>query len=181
MLGTSDTDLRTIERLRQRDEAAFRLLYQAYYPMVERLVTRNSGTTDDARDLFQDTLLVLVSQMEREGWSLTASLKTYLYAIAQRQWLARLREQARSDRANARLLADLTLADGIDDEALTREERVTGWLNRITEHCQRLLRMLFLGQKNLASNGYKNANTARNQQYKCLQQVRRVAGTDRED
>ena len=174
----SATDLQTLAQLRRRDEAAYQLLYRAYFPMIERLVVRNSGTPDDARDLFQDTLLVLVGQLDDEDWSLTASLKTYLYAVAHRQWLARLRQQARTERVDGDQLAELAVCDPIETDGPSAVQRLTHWLSRITVHCQTLLRVLFFGQSKPALTSYKNANTARNQQYKCLQQVRRIADQD---
>lgn len=147
--------------------------------MIERLVVRNNGTPDDARDLFQDTLLVLVDQLADENWSLRTSLKTYLYAVAHRQWLARLRQQARTERADADQLAELLTCDPVEADDPSAVQRLTHWLSRITVHCQTLLRILFFGQTKPGATAYKNAHTARNQQYKCLQQVRRVADQDK--
>ncbi len=172
---SNQSDTNTLNALRHHEEAAFALLYRAYYPMIERMVIRNSGTVADAQDLFQDTLLILVKQIQDEGWQLTSSLKTYLYAIAHRQWLARLRHQSQTRSLD---LADESVEDGLLPAwaAPTTEERVVGWLERITAHCQRLLKAVFFQNQPVTQMGeYNNAHTARNQQYKCLQQLRRVA------
>ncbi len=176
-MQTSLSDTKTLTALRQQQESAYALLYQAHYPMIERMVVCNNGTVADAQDLFQDTLLIFVKQIQDDDWQLTASLKTYLYAIAHRQWLARLRR-----RSQTRLLdsADDNVADCSLPELAepTTEEQVGGWLARITAHCQRLIKAVFFQNQPVTQAGsYNNAHTARNQQYKCLQQLRQVANS----
>ena len=55
-------------------------LYQLYFPMVVKLVTRNNGTEDDAKDIFQEALMVLYDKIQRKDLTLSSSFKTYLYA-----------------------------------------------------------------------------------------------------
>lgn len=167
-------DSQTVDRLRQRDQAAYQLLYQAYYPMIERMVVRNAGTQDDAADVFQETLLVLVAQLDNEQWQLTASLKTYLYAISHKLWLQQLQKK---NRYSTVTLDGLEL--GVEAETILPEEtlrqRLERWLGRITQHCRTLIQRMFFDQQQAQEMGYKNRHTAHNQQYKCLQQIRKVA------
>jgi DNA-directed RNA polymerase specialized sigma24 family protein len=171
----SEQDAQLIVALRRRDEAAFRSLYHSLYPMVERLVIRHNGTKADAADVFQDMLLVLMDKVNAENWQLTASLKTYTYAVSHHLWLKRLHRQARFDRLDDHRMNDL--ADDNPETWPTEPlaHRLTGWLGQITGHCQRLIQALFFDSKKPGDAGYKNSHTAHNQQYKCLQQIRRVA------
>lgn len=52
-----------IDNLKGENNHAFGKLYKEYFGMVNRLVTNNNGRTDDAEDVFQDTLLVLVEKL----------------------------------------------------------------------------------------------------------------------
>ena len=168
-------DSQTVNALRRRDEAAFRHLYTQYYPMVEWIVLRNQGTKDDAADVFQETLLVLIRNLDSDDWQLTASLKTYLYAVSHKRWMKRLYQKSRYE-----LVQQETLNEWADEPTGCEAEAVsshplTRWLQQITQHCQRLIQLLFFENKKAADAGYKNAHTAQNQQYKCLEQIRRVA------
>ena len=171
-------DIQTVAALRQRDEAAFRLLYKQYYPVVERLVIRNQGTKDDAADVFQETLIVLMRNLDADGWNLTASLKTYLYAISHKRWLKRLHQKAWFDTVSEETMNEWPDESDHCDAEIAHAHRLTSWLQQITEHCQRLIQWLFFEGRSAVDAGYKNAHTAQNQQYKCLQQIRRVAGRD---
>ena len=168
-------DVQTVAALRRREDAAFRLLYTRYYPMVEWMVLRNQGTKDDAADVFQETLLVLIRNLDSDDWQLTASLKTYLYAVSHKQWMKRLHQKNRYKIVQEETLNEWPdeLPDCEVDSASTYS--LSGWLQQITKHCQRLIQLLFFENRQVADAGYKNAHTAQNQQYKCLEQIRRVA------
>jgi DNA-directed RNA polymerase specialized sigma24 family protein len=50
--------------------------------MVEYFILNNNGRTDDAEDIFQDTMIVLLEKLRQDDFMLTASIKTYIMAIA---------------------------------------------------------------------------------------------------
>ena len=60
-------------------------------PAVKQYIQTNSGTTDDARDIFQDALVILYKKVHDESFILTVPLKTYLLAIVKNCWLQELR------------------------------------------------------------------------------------------
>ena len=70
-------------------------LYQLYFPMVVKLVTRNNGTEDDAKDIFQEALMVLYDKIQRKDLTLSSSFKTYLYAVCKNLWLKSLYKKDR--------------------------------------------------------------------------------------
>lgn len=168
-------DYQTIAALRRRDEVAFQLLYKHYYPMVEWIVLRNQGTKDDAADVFQEVLLVLMRNLDSDDWQLTAALRTYLYAVSHKSWMKRLHQKNRYKRVPEETLMEWAYEPAIYDTDTASTHSLAGWLQQITQHCQRLIQLLFFENRSAADMGYKNAHTAQNQQYKCLQQIRRVA------
>ena len=168
-------DSQTVDALRRRDEAAFRLIYTRYYPMVEWIVLRNQGTKDDAADVFQETMLVLIRNLDSDDWQLTASLKTYLYAVSHKRWMKRLHQKTRYERVQKETLNEWADEPAVCETDTVSTHPLSRWLQQITQHCQRLLQLLFFENRKIADAGYKNAHTAQNQQYKCLQQIRRVA------
>lgn len=178
-------DKAILEGMKQREQPAFQIVYTFYYPTVERFVLRNNGTKADAEDVFQETLIVLLEKVPIEDFHLTSSLKTYIFAVASNIWLKRLRSAKRT------VLADFTDFDesltdhdhahsytmetDTEEEQTTLARRVHRSLAKITERCQQLLRAIFFQNKKASDLGYKNAHTAQNQQYKCMEQLRNVA------
>ena len=86
------TDVQTLLALKKRDNAAYRLLYTFYYPSIEKFICKNSGTSVDAEDVFQETIMVLLDKVPKDDFVLTSSIKTYIFAVASNIWLKRLRD-----------------------------------------------------------------------------------------
>ncbi|MFN7330654.1 MAG: RNA polymerase sigma factor, partial [Bacteroidota bacterium] len=47
-----------LERIQKGDEKALEIIYKKYYRMMTKLVITNSGTEEEARDVYQDALVV---------------------------------------------------------------------------------------------------------------------------
>src|SRR5689334_8151924 len=104
-------DQRALSDLKERNNAAYNLLYTFYFPGIENFVKKNSGTSADAQDVFQETIMVLLDKVPKEDFILTSSIKTYIHAVAQNIWLKRLREAKRVTRLEMDYeLEDLTFA-----------------------------------------------------------------------
>jgi len=71
-----------VNGLKKRNNAAYHLLYTFYYPAIESFTKRNNGTSSDAEDIFQETIIVLLDKVPRKDFILTSSIKTYIFAVA---------------------------------------------------------------------------------------------------
>ncbi len=56
-----------LANLKSGNGKAYQVLYNEYYSSVARLVINNNGTIDDAKDLFQDTLIVLLNKLKKDA------------------------------------------------------------------------------------------------------------------
>lgn len=173
-------DVRTLEGLRTRDNAAYNLLYTFYYPSIESFVRKNSGTSDDAKDVFQETIIVLLDKVPKQDFVLTSSMKTYILAVASNIWLKRLRDAKRVTKLDLDVeLEDMTPAEWEQKEA-ERSQRnfVQRIFEKMTRHCVIFLTRTFISgasrEKLMEEMGYKNTHTFDNQKYKCLEQARKT-------
>ncbi|MBA2613694.1 MAG: sigma-70 family RNA polymerase sigma factor [Bacteroidetes bacterium] len=76
------SDQETYLGLKSKDNKAYEILYKFYYPSVRNFITKNNGSEDDAKDVFQETILVLLEKVPKNDFNLTSSLKTYIFAIS---------------------------------------------------------------------------------------------------
>ncbi|NJM26661.1 MAG: sigma-70 family RNA polymerase sigma factor [Bacteroidia bacterium] len=179
------TEQQTLSGLRERDNAAYKLLYTFYFPGIEKFVKKNSGNTADAEDVFQETILVLLDKVPKEDFILTSSIKTYFNAVARNIWLKRLRDARRVSPITDDLeLPDLSLAAWEQHEDMhNRRNTIQKLFDRLTRHCVVFLTKTFLTgasrEKLMEEMGYKNTHTFDNQKYKCLEQARKNSDTAR--
>ncbi|MCX6204645.1 MAG: sigma-70 family RNA polymerase sigma factor [Bacteroidetes bacterium] len=177
----NNTDI--IIDLKGENNQAFGDLYKNYFPAVSRFITNNSGTNDDADDIFQDTMIVLVAKLRQDDFVLEASVKTYIMAIAKNLWFKRLRNAHRetefTDLHNNKFYEELTLA--IDEEK-NYWDKLQGYIHQITEHCKGLIHEMFFKNKPIEQiqkdYGYSTIHNAQNQKHKCVEQIRKVKELD---
>jgi RNA polymerase sigma factor (sigma-70 family) len=86
------SDNTLFDKLKAEDNSSFELLYKFYFPSVSSYIKQNLGSNQDAEDIFQEAIIVLLQKVRQADFVLTSSLKTYLYAIAKNLWLKRLRD-----------------------------------------------------------------------------------------
>lgn len=172
-----------IRDLRDENSNAFGMLYKAHFGMVQRFVAKNNGQPDDADDLFQDTMIVLLEKLRQDNFVLTASVKTYIMAIARNLWFKRLRKTyvqvEYTEICDSHFLEDIH--KGIEQEK-TYLEKLQGYLHKITDHCKGLIDKLFFKSKAIGQiqkeYGYSSKHNAQNQKHKCIEQIRRVKEQD---
>lgn len=183
MQTTPESEL--LDQLKNEENTSFALLYKFYYPTIATHITRNNGNRADAEDVFQEAIIVLLQQVRQPGFVLTSSLKTYLFAIARNIWLKRLRDTKRTFLTTFEACHESEQTTTLDlNEKPNSDQQMTTWLTRITRNCQRILKAIFFYEEPMESlmqkMGWKNKHTAANQQYKCIQQVKREKNRDEE-
>ena len=64
------------------------------FPSIRKLVRSGGGSTNDAEDVFQDALIILIRKTKTD-FQLTAQLSTYLYGVSRLLWNEQLRKRKR--------------------------------------------------------------------------------------
>lgn len=159
---------------------ALQKLYVAYFPMVLQFILNNSGDEDDAKDVYQEAIIVLYNKIRKGELELQAKLKTYLYAVSRRIWLKKLsRMQKKADR-----ITDFENVLVLDDDMEEHEHRETQFdkmktaLESLGQPCQTIIEDFYihnLSMQDIAEKfGYTNTDNAKTQKYKCLQRLKKI-------
>src|SRR5688572_3877938 len=152
--------------------------------MVVNLICSNSGTEQEAKDVYQEAVIAFYEKVQQPQFTLTCKIKTYLYAVCRRLWLKRLSEKKRT---NGNIF-ELESFSGIDNEMLEIEEKEKRFLKMATalhalgEPCRSIIEDFYihdLSMENISEKfGYTNPDNAKNQKYKCLQRLKKLFFTD---
>lgn len=87
------TDSEIIECLRNRQSYVVKYLLDRYLPMIRLMVTQSGGSPEDARDLFQEGLMIILEKIDNREFALTCRFKTFLYSICENLWRISLAKQ----------------------------------------------------------------------------------------
>jgi RNA polymerase sigma factor (sigma-70 family) len=175
-----DFDELILAEIRKKDERALRELYRTHYPMVVHLVCSNSGTEQEAKDVYQEAVIAFYEKAQQPQFTLTCKIKTYLYAVCRRLWLKRLWEKKRVT-GN---IQEVESFAGIDEEMIEIEEKENRFikmgtaLSALGEPCRSIIEDYYIrdfSMENISEKfGYTNAENAKNQKYKCLQRLKKL-------
>lgn len=171
-----------LQGLASQDEEALESLYDDYFPMISRMVTDNHGSTDDARDLFQEGLIVLYEKARDPEFVLACKLKTYLYAVCRHLWLKQLHQRQKQFLVSANGTEDIP--GNLEEDLETHREkegrfRIMGEaLEKLGQPCRSLLEHFYVQQLSMQEIaekfGYTNPENAKTQKYKCLSRLKKI-------
>jgi len=86
-------DQKYIDALLKEDVAAITTIYEKWGAECKRFVLSNNGNTQDADDLFQESLLTVLRKAKFKNFELTVPFGGYLYFIYRNKWIDTLRKQ----------------------------------------------------------------------------------------
>ncbi len=61
--------------------------------MIKYMVSQLSGTYEDAKDVFQEGLMIILEKIDNRNFTLTCKFKTFLYCICENLWKTALKKR----------------------------------------------------------------------------------------
>jgi RNA polymerase sigma factor (sigma-70 family) len=158
------------EGIVRNDEDVVRSIYQEHYHSIRQMIKNNNGSEEDAKDIFQDTLIVLYQKFRDNNFKLTSSLNTFLYSVARILWYRELRRRRELPTA-------FQFMEHSDDQeiyrSIEREERLSLFRQKyeeLSEDCKKILQ-LFLNNvpiKDITKlMGYSSDQHTKNRRLRC--------------
>lgn len=161
-------------------EEALSTLYKIHYPAIKKFITKNQGTANDAKDIFQDAIIIFYKQTGKEEFQLRSSIQTYLYSVSRNLWLTHLNKRKREVQLQEN--GEVVSLDGTQMELLYKKEEASilrELISKLGEKCRALLLSYFferMKMAQIASNlGYSNEQVAKNKKYKCMIKLKNLA------
>jgi len=179
-VNTIEQEKILLEGLANEDKTSIERIYREHFTMVQGLVLNNSGSSDDAADIFQEAMIVLFEKSKSGNFELQCQLKTYIYAVSRRLWLKKLPHLRR----NSMLIENLEVSYSVDEDLQIHEKNQNDFnimenaMSQIGEPCKSILEAYYIQRKQMqqiASDfGYTNADNAKTQKYKCLLRLKKI-------
>ena len=159
-----------------KSDKALNTLYK-HFPMMYKMISHHGGTRQDAEDIFQEALIILIRKARESDFQLTSKLTTWLFSVCRYLW----KDELKGRKWPSQELD--TILPTSEDEGLQRtivNEHIAQLaekaLDSLQDRCRHLLIMFYesrLRLKDIAEKmGYSSENTAKNQKYKCLESAK---------
>ena len=174
------TDQEIIDNLlKNRDtDASIRFLYRTHYEMLGKYVVNNSGSWDDAQDIFQEVIVAFINLVKAGKFRGEASIKTFLYSLNKNMWLNELKKRGRTQVREMKYEKASDKTDQGINTALEAREANAGLMKVMEElgdTCKKILLLYYYENQSmkeiLTSLNYENEQVVRNKKYKCLKRL----------
>ncbi len=171
------TDKDLYDGLKTRDPKAFQWIYDQMFNKVQAMITNNSGSSDDAQDLFQEALTALWINVKVDKYKLHsgAKLSTYFYQLCKNKWISQLRrKKIKTTDWKDELGNKEAIIDNHDEERILKVEQA---MKRLGSSCQELLERYYYRKESLkviaVHLGYTE-KTTKNNKYRCMHKLKTI-------
>lgn len=179
------TDESIISGIQNGDDNALRHLYSSRFDMVKSFIVKNNGDMEDAKDLYQEALIVFLKKIQSPDFSLTSSINTYIYSVCRNLWLKQLKKKERfttvdiNDSEGFIKIEDKGAYDqDLEMENTAKEEATINAMQQMGDPCKSILYKYYFYKSSMeeiaTEMGYKSAKIAKNQKYKCMKRLQKI-------
>lgn len=148
-------------------------LYKSAFPTVAKYVSKMGGSFDDAKDVFQDALVIYYEKAVKGDFPLQSSEKAYLLGIAKHLWFKKFKD-GNNNLPLDNCIEGFDITDEADEQPSTN--KLMHYLETAGKKCMELLSAFYyhkLPMKEVAGLfGYAGERSATVQKYKCIEKVR---------
>ena len=147
-------------------------------------MVNNGGDDADALDVFQESVVILYLNCQQKKYEprTDSRMGTYLYGIGRNVWRARLRKDSKLDTVPLNAAGPEPPGDAPDEAQLERIERLHIAFANLGANCRRLLRLFYYEKiplRQIAELMTFTEKTAKNNKYRCMQQLRKSMNAGR--
>ncbi len=146
MSAEQDVENQYIAGILENNFQVLEKIYATYLPEITDWVKKNHGAAEDARDIFQEAIVVIFRKDAEPEFQLKSTFGGYLYGICRYLWLRQLKKKYRTE---VTLTGDEghTVIGNVEEELVEMEKRklFREKLAGMGEDCRRLLSLFFEG------------------------------------
>jgi len=157
------------------DPQGINSIYDTYLPKVEAIIGGMGGNKDEAWEIFQESLIVILQKAQSPDFQLSSSFYTFLVSICKFKWF---NESKKKYKKNVTIDAIGTLKDEADiEESLYKMERFQLYKQKMAElgpECRQLLELFFkkVSLREISERmGLRTENAAKQKKYKCQKKL----------
>ncbi|WP_378182520.1 RNA polymerase sigma factor [Aquimarina sp. SS2-1] len=142
-----EANQKIIKGIKNGDEKTISAFYEKYFPSIKDYILNNSGDITDAKDVFQDALVIIYQKIKEDDLKIHCAIGTYLYAICKNIWLNKLRKNGKILLREDIMTLDETDTSTILDD-IERKEKIAviqKYCLKLGSGCREILLLFFSG------------------------------------
>ena len=165
-----------LEGLRNKDTNVLDFIYKNFFQQIKVFINKNSGTDEDAQDIYQDAVLVIYQKIKNDNLTLNCSFNTYLYSVCRLLWLKQLEKRRKTQEYAEDSEEVIELDDGILKLYSSNERYIIyqDHFKKLSQNCQKILELYMarIQLKEIANIlGYKSDLYVKKRKHQCKEKL----------
>ena len=169
-----------IEGIKKGDYNILKDIYKNNFDSVRNYVLKNRGNTEDAKDIFQEAMVIVYNKANSGTLTLKCNFNTFIFSVCRHLWLKKLRKNKFYNEVNEDYMSVVELPVVMDFEAeymLNQKYRLyRKHYNYLEKECKKLLRLFVEGfsYKEITKRmGFNDDVYARKRKHRCKKLLKR--------
>jgi len=185
MRQLSDDDL--VKKLKSNhypdNDEAMNFLYSKMYKKITSYIQKNSGSDQDADDIFQDSLIALYKSAKMNRLDEVSNIQGYFYSICRNLWLKALKKNQRTTKLTDEY--DTLAEDAAQVNTLVSEEKsslLDRLLKSLGEGCRNVLIYYYYERRKMKEimtlMNFSSEQVAKNKKSSCMKKLKEVVSAN---
>lgn len=176
-------DIELVKGLLNNNRKVIDYIYEHFFNRIKYYIQNKGGGLDDAKDVFQEALIVIYKKAKEDTLELKSQFFTYLMGVCKYIWL-NIRKKKSNNTVTLKYEDTLRLKDSSIEQKIIEQERYNVYERnfiKLGDLCQKVLK-LFFDRKSMdeiaKAIGYETAHSVRTKKYKCQEELKKLIQED---
>lgn len=153
-------------------------MYEHYFEAVMLDIRTNGGNDQDAADIFQEAILILIDKIKSGKFRGDSNIRTFLLGIARNLWLHEKRSRSRRSGRETQFASLEEPETSIPDRSFSVDETkiIRALFEQVGDICARILQGVYyekIPMKDLLRRfDYENEQVLRNRKSRCMKKLK---------
>lgn len=181
--------------IKNRKDSILEYLYKTLFRQVKHVIIKYGGNEQDARDLFQEALIIIFQRLKNNDLEIRSSFNNYFIVLCRFIWFRQRNirqnynspdeiENISSGEIDSQQSAEVIENKTYDEYIANQSEKIfQRHYRKLPTDCKRVIKMFFRKKpfKEIARKMvYTNEDYARRKKYLCMQQLMKMIARDPE-
>lgn len=173
------TDKEVLEAIRRGDDSVLEYLYKHVLPKVKAHVLKNNGGNEDARDIFQDAVLIFYKYVKTGKFNEEYEIAGFIFTISKNLWINLAKKKNKVVELTVETPMHEFMKSAIEDLITKeREEFIIKMFSQLGGACKEILLYSIFDKFSMKEikekMGFTSEDVAKTKNYKCKQRLMHI-------
>ena len=170
------SDKEILAAIQRSDDRVLEYLYKQVLPKVKKYVIKNNGSDDDARDVFQDAVVIFYKYVKEGRFNVEHDIAGFIFSVGRNLWINTAKRRGKVIALNDEA-SQINDTENFSDELMTREreEYILKLFSALGNSCKQILLYSIYDKFSMKEikekMGFTSENVAKTKNYKCKQRL----------